>query len=78
MGALSQRHSRIAAMMQQQGISALDGFFVSDMVTYTREDSMTSDAKNGTNYTDRWSPDINYVYIPIISGMGRPVQGGRP
>ncbi len=74
LGQLSKK-SNIAKAMQREGISVLEGFFVSDVVAWKYTESLESDKKNHTSYSKNWCDEAKkkgYVYVPIISGMGEP------
>ena len=74
LGRLS-RNSNIVKSMERFGISTLSGFFLSDVIAYTYDQSVAFDGNNGTNYSQYWCDEAmkkGYVYIPIISGMGYP------
>ena len=72
-GQLSMDGSDIRKSMEKNGISVLTGFFISDVIAWRFEDSDKDDSKD---YSNKWT-DVNkkntYIYIPIISGMGKPV-----
>lgn len=66
--------STIAEEMKKQNIKELHGFFVSDVYTWTYEDSLASDEKNKTEYSKNWGDDAKnkgFIYIVNIAGYGK-------
>ncbi len=72
-GRLSSRSS-ILQQTKGTGISQLKGFFISDVFVWTYQDSLEYDAKNNTNFTERWCPEAikqGYVVLVQIAGFGK-------
>ena len=68
-------NSFIRKTMENNGINQLNGFFVSDVVAWTYEESLQYDQKNNTTFSKKWCDDAKkrgYIYIVVISGMGSP------
>ena len=73
-GKLAYRKSAIVRAMKARNLWELKGFYVSDIVAWTYDDTVKSDEKNGSNYKAGWKPEASqkgYIYIPIISGIGK-------
>ncbi|AFC23727.1 DEAD/DEAH box helicase [Saprospira grandis] len=54
--------------------NTLLGYIVSEVIVYTLEDSKVYDAKNGTNYTQKWCPAAikqGYIYLVNFAGYGQ-------
>lgn len=72
-GRLSSRSS-IQQQIKGTGISSLKGFFISDVFVWRLQDSLDYDAKNNTNFTERWCPEARkqgYVVLVQIAGFGK-------
>lgn len=75
-GKLSSK-SNIANVAQKDQIYHLKGFFVSNILTWTYQDTLIFDQTNNTNYAKNWSDEakkIGFVNIVQISGFGTPVN----
>lgn len=70
-GQLSQK-STIAQAMREQALTELQGFFISDIFCWTLEDTIQSDAKNGTNYAVQWCEEARgLAFVIAIAGYGK-------
>lgn len=71
LGQLSQK-STIAQAMREQALTELQGFFISDIFCWTLEDTIQSDAKNGTNYAVQWCEEARgLAFVIAIAGYGK-------
>lgn len=64
----SQTPSRIATNAAYKSVSRLGGFFVSDIVAWTYEETKDEYKKNWGDETIQ----SGYIYVVLISGVGTP------
>ena len=58
---------------QNEGISNLNGFFVSNVFVWTYEDTLNSDKANNTDFAKFWcdaAKQNGYIYVVQIAGFG--------
>lgn len=68
------KSSLIRRKMDEEHYDQLTGFFVSEVLAWTYEDSRRYDKKNGTNYTGNWcgqAKESGFIPIVMIAGYGR-------
>lgn len=71
-GRLSSK-SNIMMKAQNEGISNLNGFFVSNVFVWTYEDTLNSDKANNTDFAKFWcdaAKQNGYIYVVQIAGFG--------
>ena len=76
------KENPIAKNMQEQKVTRLTGFFVSDIVAWTYQDTCKSDEKYNSEhpgkkreYAKNWAQvaiDQGYIYVILIAGYGQP------
>jgi ATP-dependent DNA helicase RecQ len=67
--------SQLRQSMEQNNIPQLTDLFVSEVFVWEYVDSQRTDARNGTNYSERWCEEARrqgYIYIVNIAGFGQP------